>query len=105
MSVRLGLNLLALRPNQGAGVERFVRNVVGSLELGSAATLWVGKRENADLEQLLGERFLGQNQVAEVATWRCGQTGLRLFIEMILMCKKTFFLDVVLSINNFGPLL
>ena len=105
MSIRLGLNLLALRPNQGAGVERFVRNVVGSLELGSAATLWVGKRENADLEQLLGERFLGQNQVAEVATWRCGQTGLRLFIEMILMCKKTFFLDVVLSINNFGPLL
>ena len=45
MSVRLGLNLLALRSNQGAGVERFVRNVVGSLELGSAATLWVEKEK------------------------------------------------------------
>lgn len=103
--MRLGLNLLALRLEQGAGVERFARNVVGSMQLGSKSSLWVGIRTGADLKQLLGKQFLERNQVSGVSTWRCRRTALRLFIEMVWMSTRTFPLDVVLSINNFGPLL
>tara|TARA_B100000315_G_C14547153_1_gene573820 strand:+ start:754 stop:1836 length:1083 start_codon:yes stop_codon:yes gene_type:complete len=103
--MRLGLNLLALRLEQGAGVDRFARNVVGSMQLGSGSSLWVGIRAGADLKRLLGKHFLESNEIVEISTWRCRRTAMRLFIEMVCMCTKTFSLDVVLSINNFGPLL
>ncbi len=102
--MRLGLNLLALRPKQGAGVERFARNVVGSMRFGHDHKLWVGIRADARLANLLGEHFMSANTVGAVSRWHSLGTISRLLIEMILLCAKTYSLDAVLSINNFGPL-
>ena len=102
--MRIGLNLIALRPKQGAGVERFARNVVGSMRFGHDHKLWVGIRADARLANLLGEHFVSANTVGAVSRWRSLGTISRLLIEMILLCSKTYSLDAVLSINNFGPL-
>ncbi|MBT6199329.1 MAG: glycosyltransferase family 4 protein [Bacteroidetes Order II. Incertae sedis bacterium] len=103
--MRIGLNLIALRSTHGAGVERFARNVVGSMRLGDDQSLWIGIRAGAKLTNLLGEQFLNANIVATVSKWHSWGTTSRLLIEMIFVCWKTYSLDVVLSVNNFGPLL
>ena len=102
--MRIGLNLIALRSTPGAGVERFARNVIGSMRLGDDQSLWIGIRAGAKLTNLLGEQFLNANIVATVSNWHSWGTTSRLLIEMIFLCWKTYSLDVVLSVNNFGPL-
>lgn len=101
----LGLNLLALRCEQVMGVERFVRNVVGSLKLSGKAILNVILPEDVSVSTALGGQFVQNNNILEIKTVSRNSTLFRIIYEMFVLSWRYFSCDMVLSINNFGPIL
>ncbi len=101
--MRIGLNLLAVRSQHQVGVDQFVRNVVGNLQLPDDAEITVALRRTVALENALGDDFSRHNRNIRLSRWSVGPTPMRILIEMFILPLRLFNDDIILSINNFGP--
>ena len=102
--MRIALNLIALRPESQAGVERFARSILGSLRLSEQIKLIIHTRSEVSPEIILGKEFIQNHTATFLSRWKCNSTFSRLFIEMVWLSFRTYFFDTVFSINNFGPI-
>jgi len=102
--MRIALNLIALRPESQAGVERFARSLLGSLRLSEQIKLIIHTRSEVSPEIILGKEFIQNHTATFLSRWKCNSTFSRLFIEMVWLSFRTYFFDTVFSINNFGPI-
>jgi len=102
--MNIALNLLAIRKNSPTGIERFAQSVLGSIRFSEGNTVTGFTRRGVGLESALGARFLNRNAVCKEVRWLCWGTLSRLTLESVLLAVRTYRHDVVISINNFGPL-
>ncbi|MEK9941406.1 MAG: glycosyltransferase family 1 protein [Gammaproteobacteria bacterium] len=102
--MNIALNLLAIRKNSPTGIERFAQSVLGSIRFSEGNTVTGFTRRGVGLESALGARFLNRNAVCKEVRWLCWGTLPRLTLESVLLAVRTYRHDVVISINNFGPL-
>jgi len=104
MPAQIALNLLAIDPKRQIGVEAFVLRVVGGIKLPKEATIHVALQRHASVKDVLGGRFVEENPKFRCAKFRIRGMLKRIFIDMFGLGLLFFFSDVVLSVNNFGPL-
>ena len=102
--MRIGLNLVAARACDGTGIERFVRNVVGGMRLTKASEILLAVRREVVVSDVVGARFFSDNQPIRVLRIWTPNIFVRIAMEMVVLSFAMFRQDVVLSINNFGPL-
>ena len=100
----VSLNCLAANTSMPIGVERFVSNVIGGVQLGEITVKCYARNSVKKIDQLFDSRFVENNTRAKLIGIPVGSTISRIFIEMMILPFFTFRDDVVLSINNFGPL-
>jgi hypothetical protein len=100
----LGLNLLAVRPTGQVGIESFARNVIGALRLTEKTDIQLAIRRGADARTVLTGEFFARHPKSRVDHWPVGGTVTRIIIEMLVLAASFFSNDIVLSVNNFGPL-
>jgi glycosyltransferase involved in cell wall biosynthesis len=100
----VSLNCLAANIKQPIGVERFVNNVLSGLRLGEINLHCYTRRNVNKLEQLFELDFFQNNSQIIHRTLPVGSTLTRILVEMLVLPFFTSNDDVVLSINNFGPL-
>lgn len=98
------MNCLAVDTTQPIGVERFVTNVLSGIKLGDANLICYTRRTVNKLDQLFEPRFIENNTRVKHTSIPVGSTITRILVEMLILPFFTFNDDVVLSINNFGPL-
>ena len=95
--------MLALVAEQPIGIERYVRNVLGGIDLGKQLDRCFVRR-GVDIGERLGQRFLQRHPSLETCSLLTGPTPLRILFEMFVLSWLARDADIVLSINNFGPL-
>ena len=100
----VSLNCLAVNTDKPIGVERFVRNVVSGIQLENIRVSCYARTAVRKLDQLVGPEFTKSNTRVNLKRIPVGSTTSRILVEMLVLPFFTFTDDVVLSINNFGPL-
>ena len=100
----VSLNCLAANTVKPIGVERFVSNVISGIRLGDISVKCFARSSVKNFDQLFDSRFVENNSRARLRGIPVGSTISRILIEMAILPFFTFKDDVVLSINNFGPL-
>lgn len=100
----VSLNCLAVNIAQPIGIERFVRNVISGVRLGDIHTSCYARTSVSNLDQLFEFNFKQNNTQVKLKRIPVGPTVSRILLEMLVLPFFTFKDDVVLSINNFGPL-
>jgi len=102
--LRITLNLLTVQKHEPIGVERFVRNVVGSLSFPADTQVTVLLPRGVAGEHALGSAFFSENPRVRIRRVPLLGTITRILMELIWLswrCRKE---DVVFSVNNTGPL-
>ena len=100
----IGINCLALSTDKPIGVERFCRNILSEVQLRSSNIFCFTQKSVSNLSQILDEKFIKQHGSLTHTTFSINTTIWRILVEMLLLPFYTRNLDVILSINNFGPL-
>ena len=100
----VSLNCLAVNIIQPIGVERFVKNVVSGIKLGDIRLDCYARKAVRKFDQIFDSAFTINNTRTRLIRLPVGPTVSRIFVEMFVLPFFTFSDDVVLSINNFGPL-
>ena len=103
MSQVVSLNLLAVREDIAIGVEQFVRNVLGASVFPEHCSINLYARNGVNPENVLPPNFFELNYA--IKQWHLpGRfTVIRIFFEMFILPIFTWRDDIVLSVNNFGP--
>jgi len=102
--MRLAIDLLAVDPDRQIGVETFVKNVIGSLQLDASTSLLIAQPRNLDVIRVLGDKFFARLSRVNFARYSVTSMVVRIILEMVVLGFRFFHHDVALSINNFGPL-
>ena len=100
----IALNCLSLDSVRPTGVERFVRNVLSGVRLGNSRIQCYTRNQTKSLDDIFEHEFLALHPNLTQKTCVTRSTSVRILIEMIWLPFRTFNDDVVLSVNNFGPL-
>ena len=100
----VSLNCLAVNIIQPVGVERFVKNVVGRIKLGDIRVDCYTRKAVRKFDQIFDSTFTKNNTRTRLKRLPASSTVSRIFVEMFVLPFFTCVDDVVLSINNFGPL-
>jgi glycosyltransferase involved in cell wall biosynthesis len=100
----IALNCIALDSARPVGVERFARNVLGTADFGDNPVECFVRSTVPELEAVLGAGFTGRHPGLRRRALALRRTPLRILGEMLLLPFLSRNADVVLSINNFGPL-
>lgn len=100
----LALNLLAVEGDRPIGVERFVKNVLSEIRIKSAKIDCYTTKNIESLTDILDQGFSDRHKDLTHRRFFVGPTFIRILFEMTLLSLLTRCSDVVLSINNFGPL-
>jgi glycosyltransferase involved in cell wall biosynthesis len=102
--MRLAIDLLAVDPHRRIGVETFVKNVIGSLQLHPNTSLLIAQPRDLDVIKVLGDKFFARLSRVNFARYPVTSMLVRIILEMVVLGFRCFHHDVALSINNFGPL-
>lgn len=100
----IALNCVALDHRRPIGVERFARNVLGASDFGDRSLRCLVRNGVERVADVLGRDFVTRHQRLERKGIVVGGTVSRILLEMLVLPFFTRNADVVLSINNFGPL-
>lgn len=104
VTLSVSFNCLACIVDQPVGVERFVRNVVGGVRLGPKQVRCITRNSVTCLDLLLTQEFANAHPDLMQTQLPVGRTIPRILTEMFLLPFFTRNDDVVLSVNNFGPI-
>ncbi len=100
----IALNCVALDSTQAIGVERFARTVLGAANFGDNPVNCFTRSSEKSVEALLGRDFVKRHQRLGHRGLPVSWTPLRILAEMFWLPFFSRRAEVVLSINNFGPL-
>ena len=100
----VGINCISLDADRPIGVERFFRNVVSGIRLESVKLTLYTRNSIRQLSQIMDREFIEKHPNIERNAFKVRSTVGRIILEMFLLPFYTRRLDVVLSVNNFGPL-
>ena len=103
-SINIALNCVALDHRRPIGVERFTRNVLGAADLGDGDIQCYVRRAVPELSDVLGPDFVVRHKKLSQRRIPVNGSIPRILLEMLALPFLTRGADVVLSINNFGPL-
>ncbi|MEJ2161268.1 MAG: hypothetical protein P8X53_12435, partial [Chromatiales bacterium] len=81
-----------------------MKNVLSGIKLKDTSVNCYTRRSVNKLDQLFEPRFIENNNRVKHVSIPVGSTITRILVEMVVLPLFTFNDDVVLSINNFGPL-
>ena len=102
--MRIALNCLALDSKRPIGVERFFYSVMSGVRLGNAEVTCHSRKSVNGLNEILAQEFIDSHQSLSQKLHPVSTTLFRILYEMLILPLFTRKDDVVLSINNFGPL-
>lgn len=100
----VSFNCLALDVERPVGVERFARNILGGVQLSDVKLNCYTRTNVQNLAALFGPEFLDRTTRVDQKRLWVGSTVMRILIEMLILPVLTYRDDVVVSVNNFGPL-
>ena len=99
----IAINAIAVQADKPIGVESFVKSVLGKSQFWPARII-LCLRRGVSAHPALGKEFFDRNTVQATRHYPARYTWVRILVEMLLLSWDLRHSDIVLSVNNFGPL-